>query len=261
MSATDPNKSSPTSDQVLIARQVNKTFFSTSGDKVEALRAVDLSVGRGEFVVLIGPTGCGKTTLLNILGGLDSPDGGEIRFAPGFRREDGLAYVFQHYTLFPWRKLLANVAFGLQMRGVPRRRRNARARDLLQRVGLADFERAYPHELSGGMRQRVALAQALAVEPSVLLMDEPFGALDDATRKDLQQLLIDLWQTTSMSVLFVTHNIDEAVILASRICVLSGRPGRVVQDIPVSLPRPRDHLAQPFTDRLLIVRQALYSDT
>ncbi|MBN1589909.1 MAG: ABC transporter ATP-binding protein [Pirellulales bacterium] len=243
----------------LAVQRVSKTFCSARGTGVQALESIDLAVGSGEFVVLIGPTGCGKTTLLNIIAGLDHSDRGQVCFEAGMNRENALAYVFQHYTLFPWRRLLANVAFGLQMQGKKRPARNAAARALLGNVGLGHFEHAYPHELSGGMRQRAAIAQALAVEPRILLMDEPFGALDDATRKDLQQLLIDLWQTTKMSVLFVTHNIDEAVVMADRIVVLSDRPGRIVKEITVDLPRPRDQLTKPFTSRLLEVRQAMYS--
>jgi NitT/TauT family transport system ATP-binding protein len=226
-----------------------------------ALDGLDLTVREGELVVLIGPTGCGKTTLLNIIGGLDGQDRGQVRFKAGLSRKSSVSYVFQHYTLFPWRTLLRNVTFGLEMRRVGHSRRNDKARKLLSDVGLSDFESAYPHELSGGMRQRAAIAQALAIEPTILLMDEPFGALDDATRKDLQQLLVALWQDSGTTVLFVTHNIDEALIMAGRILVFSDRPGRIVGDIAVDLPRPRDGLSNDFTDKLVEVRQAFYSGT
>ncbi|NQU24402.1 MAG: ABC transporter ATP-binding protein [Candidatus Nealsonbacteria bacterium] len=246
-------------DFAIAVRGVSKSFRSQSGSGVYALDRLDLTVRKGEFVVLIGSTGCGKTTLLNILGGLEGQDRGDVRFAAGLNREDSVAYVFQHYTLFPWRTLLRNVTFGLEMRGVGRLQRNHKAKKLLRDVGLSDFENAYPHELSGGMRQRAAIAQALAREPKILLMDEPFGALDDATRKDLQQLLVGLWQDSGTTVLFVTHSIDEAVIMADRILVFSERPGRVIKDVTVDLPRPRDSLSSAFTDTFVEVRQAFYS--
>ena len=205
------------------------------------------------------PRICGKTTLLNLLGGLERPDDGEIRFGTGLRPQSGVAYVFQHYTLFPWRTLLGNVAFGLQMTGVRRRERRATARQLLAQVGLSDFENAFPYETSGGMRQCAAIAQALAIRPELMLMDEPFGASDDATRKDLQQLLVRLWQASRTSVLFVTHNIDEAVIMADRILVFSERPGQIIQEIPVQLPRPRDTLSSRFTELFVRVRQAVHT--
>jgi NitT/TauT family transport system ATP-binding protein len=255
-SHNDPSRSE---DVALIARGVTKTFRSQSGADVPALTGLDLTVRRGELVVLIGPTGCGKTTLLNVLGGLERPDDGEIRFAAESRPQRGVAYVFQHYTLFPWRTLLRNVTFGLQMRGMRRRERRETARKRLAQVGLSDFENAFPHETSGGMRQRAAIAQALAVSPEILLMDEPFGALDDATRRDLQQLLVTLWQASGTTVLFVTHNVDEAVIMANRILVFSQRPARIIQEIPVDLPRPRDTLSERFTELFVRVRQAIHA--
>jgi NitT/TauT family transport system ATP-binding protein len=246
-------------DLALAVCGVGKTYRSDARTEFHALEGVDLTVRKGEFVVLIGPTGCGKTTLLDIVAGLRMPDRGHVRWGEGIRRHAGLSYVFQHYTLFPWRRLLHNVAFGLQMRGVARHRRQAVARKLLADVGLDSFENAYPHELSGGMRQRAAIAQALAIEPSILLMDEPFGALDDATRHELQQRLVALWQASQRTVLFVTHNIDEAVAMATRIVVLSGPPGKVIRDIPVDLPRPRDRLGKPFTELFFTVRRALHA--
>jgi NitT/TauT family transport system ATP-binding protein len=254
---TDPVQASR--QPVLTVQGLSKVFRSQSGSEVCALSGLDLTVERGEFVVLVGPTGCGKTTLLNIVGGLERQDRGEVRFAAGPGRENRVSYVFQHYTLFPWRTLLRNVTFGLQMRGVGRAERNDAARELLSNVGLSDFQNAYPHELSGGMRQRAAIAQALVTKPDILLMDEPFGALDDATRKDLQQLLVTLWQDRGATVLFVTHNIDEAVIMGGRILVFSGRPGKIVKDIAVDLPHPRDGMSSGFTEKYVEVRQAFYS--
>jgi NitT/TauT family transport system ATP-binding protein/sulfonate transport system ATP-binding protein len=208
-------------------------------------------------VTLVGATGCGKTTLLNLIAGLERPDRGYVRLGDGLRFSDNIAYVFQHYTLFPWRTALRNIAFGLQMRGLPRNERSRRAGELLNKVGLAGFENAYPHELSGGMRQRAAIAQALAMEPKLLLMDEPFGAVDDTTRSELQQMLTKLWQENDTTVLFVTHNIDEAIVLGSRVMVFSGRPGRIVRQFKIDLPRPRNRLAKEFTDLFIQIRKTL----
>ena len=218
---------------------VGRTYRSDSGLEVDALRAVDLSIRAGEFVVVVGPTGCGKTTLLNLVSGLDRPDAGAIRLSGGLVPGANMPCVMQHYTLFPWRTLLRNVAFGPQMRGVPRGERTLLAEALLAKVGLDGFEDSYPHELSGGMRQRAAIAQALATEPRLLLMDEPFGAVDDATRRELQGMIIDVRREMGLAVLMVTHSIDEAIVLADRVVVLSHRPGRVVAEVPVNLDRPR----------------------
>jgi NitT/TauT family transport system ATP-binding protein len=246
-----------TSGTILELDRVGKTFHADSGAKVTALERIDLAIRCGEFVTLVGPTGCGKTTLLDIAAGITEPEEGHVYRGPGVRLGRNVAYVFQHYTLFPWRTTLANVAFGLQMRGVPRRQRRTQATELLARVGLAGFEKARPHELSGGMRQRAAIAQALAIEPALLLMDEPFGAVDDATRTELQQMLVDLWQDRGMTILFVTHNIDEAILLGSRVVVFGGPPGRVVRQFSIELPRPRDRDTRRFTELFLDVRHSL----
>jgi ABC-type nitrate/sulfonate/bicarbonate transport system ATPase subunit len=236
---------------------IGKRFRSESGTTVAALGSIDLAIHRGQFVTLLGATGCGKTTLLNIIAGITEPDQGRLYASDDVRIGRNVAYVFQHYTLFPWRTALANVAFGLQMRGIPRRQRRDVAAGLLAKVGLAGFEHARPHELSGGMRQRAAIAQALAIEPALLLMDEPFGAVDDATRAELQQMLIDLWQDRRMTILFVTHNLDEAILLGSRIVVFGARPGRVVRQLDVDLPRPRERNTRQFTELFLEIRRAL----
>ena len=238
-------------------RRVGKTFRSDTGAKVKALEDVNLLVHQGEFVTLVGATGCGKTTLLNLIAGLDSTDEGDLRLGEGRQFGDNIAHVFQHYTLFPWRTAVSNVSFGLQMRGMPRRQRQTRAADLLAKVGLKGFESAYPHELSGGMRQRVAIAQALAIEPKLLLMDEPFGAVDDSTRSELQQMLTDLWQEDQITILFVTHNIDEAIVLGSRVLVFSERPGRIACEFRIELPRPRNRIAKEFTDLFIQIRKSL----
>ena len=238
-------------------RKVGKTFRSDTGAKVRALENVNLLVRQGEFVTLVGATGCGKTTLLNLIAGLDTSDDGYVSLGEGLRFGDNIAHVFQHYTLFPWRTTVSNIEFGLQMRGVPRTERHNRAAALLAKVGLKGFENAYPHELSGGMRQRAAIAQALAIEPKVLLMDEPFGAVDDSTRTELQQMLTDLWQENQITILFVTHNIDEAIALGSRVLVFSERPGKIAYEFKIDLPRPRNGMTDEFTKLFIQIRTAL----
>ncbi len=201
-----------------------------------------LAVGNLEFVAIIGPSGCGKSTLLRIINGLDAPDSGtiEIDGKPVTGPGAGRAMVFQGFDLFPWRTTLENVAFGLEMQGVDKRKRTDTARRYIHMVGLTGFEGSYPHQLSGGMQQRVGIARALAVQPSILLMDEPFGALDLQTRDLLQDELLRIWQTDRKTVLFVTHSIEEAIYLADRIIVLSPRPARIERDIGVPFARPRD---------------------
>jgi NitT/TauT family transport system ATP-binding protein len=221
---------------------VRKTFTTTRGTTA-ALASIDLEIARGEFVCLVGPSGCGKTTLLNLVAGLERPDAGEVRVAG--RPVDGpgpdRGVLFQEAALFPWLDVQANVEFGLKEQRVPRRERQERVAELLAVVGMSGFERHNVHELSGGMRQRVALARALALDPEVLLMDEPFGALDARTRDGLQDELVALWRATGKTILFVTHDMAEAVRLGSRVVVLKARPGRVSRDVDVEslLGRPR----------------------
>ena len=238
-------------------RKVGKIFRSDTGANVKALEDVNLRVHQEEFVTLVGATGCGKTTLLNLIAGLDTADEGSLCLGQGLRFGDNIAHVFQHYTLFPWRTVVSNVSFGLQMRGVPRTERHNRAAVLLAKVGLKGFENAYPHELSGGMRQRAAIAQALAIEPKLLLMDEPFGAVDDSTRTELQQMLTDLWQENQITVIFVTHNIDEAIVLGSRVLVFSERPGKIACEFKIDLPRPRNGMTNEFTKLFIQIRTSL----
>jgi NitT/TauT family transport system ATP-binding protein len=208
----------------------------------EVVRALDVSVAPGELVCVLGPSGCGKSTLLGAIAGFVpvaegqlTVDGAPVR-GPGGER----GMVFQQHTLLPWRTALDNVAFGLKVRGVPRAVRRQRAAALLGSVGLAGYERHYPEQLSGGMQQRVELARALITGPSVLLMDEPFGALDAQTRLDMQALLLDVWERLRPTIVFVTHDVDEAIFLADRVLVLGARPAQLRADIPVRLPRPRD---------------------
>ncbi len=232
-------------------RRVSKSF-----GPVRALAEVSVSVAAGEFVSIIGPSGCGKTTLLKIVAGLVPPDGGSVEIGgvtvtgPGPDR----AVVFQDFALLPWATVLRNVAFGLELRGVPAREREAVARRVIAKVGLEGFEHHYPHQLSGGMQQRVGLARALAVNPQILLMDEPFASVDEQTRRLLQDDLLSLWAEENKTVLLVTHSMDEAIYLSDRVVVLTPRPGRVFRVIDVDLPRPRSSRgtrASPVFGRLV----------
>jgi NitT/TauT family transport system ATP-binding protein len=224
--------------------RVSKSFYKTVKDRtteVQALSNVNFSVHANEFLSIIGPSGCGKTTLLKMIDGLIPYDSGKISIdgkqitAPGPDR----AVVFQTFALLPWRTVLANVEFSLELRQINTTERTEIARDCLKRVGLGDFENHYPHELSGGMQQRAGLARALAVNPSILLMDEPFGAVDAQTRQLLQEELLELWQRERKTVIFITHSMDEAVYLSDRVVVMTPRPGRVAEVLDVPLARPR----------------------
>ena len=207
-----------------------------------AVRDINLEVGEGEFLVLAGPSGCGKSTLLDLLAGLSEPSDGEILVdgnrvsGPGLDR----GIVFQQYALLPWRSALANIEFGLEASGLRRRDRKARAREYLELVGLTGFENSYPHELSGGMKQRVAIARSLAYDPEVLLMDEPFAALDALTRDSLQSQLLRIWEQTGKTIVFITHSIDEAVYLGERVAVMSARPGRIKAVIDIDIDNRAD---------------------
>ncbi len=220
---------------------IHKTFASDKGP-VQALAGVNLSVEKGELVVIIGPSGCGKTTLLQIIAGLEKPTKGEVRIAGqrvnGWGRDRTM--IFQDFSLFPWLTVKGNVEFGLKMAGVPSRERAKIVGGLIEKVGLTGFEDFYPHELSGGMQQRVAIARALAVDPAVLLMDEPFASVDALTRSGLQAELVRLWSECRKTILFVTHSLREALLLADRIVVLTERPGRVKAVFHVDVPRPRE---------------------
>jgi len=216
---------------------VTKTFLSTRGP-VEALERIDLAIAPGEFVCLVGPSGCGKSTLLRIIAGLVTPTLGAVSF--GEVPDPRTAMVFQDHGLFPWMTLRDNVAFGLEARGVDQETRRSSAEDLLDQLGLGEFALRYPHELSGGMRQRGAIARALLTRPQILLMDEPFSALDAQSKLVLQDEIQRLWGEHRQTVVYVTHDIEEAVILGDRVLVMSGRPGQVVQDLTVDLARPRD---------------------
>ncbi len=241
---------------------VSKTFVSRERT-VEALQPVNLEVAPGEFVCFLGPSGCGKSTLLSIIAGLEQANSGTIYAngkavkGPGTDR----ILLFQEAALFPWLDVQGNVEFGLRQKGIPARERADRARKYLELVHLKGFEHSYIHQLSGGMRQRVAIARALAIDPAILLMDEPFGALDAFTRDSLHAELESIWAETHKTILFVTHNVREAVALGDRVVVFAPRPGRIIRDFRITLPRPRsleDHtLVDQSAEILEVLRHAM----
>ncbi|MDD4700846.1 MAG: ABC transporter ATP-binding protein [Desulfovibrio sp.] len=224
----------------LVVADVSKTFATKSGP-IEALHHIDLTVAHARFICIVGPSGCGKSTLLRMMAGLTPCEQGEIRFRNELRqgpcRQIGM--VFQEYSLFPWLNVLDNTGIGLQFNGMCKSQREQEARRYLGMVGLEKFALAMPHELSGGMRQRVAIARALANNPDVLLMDEPFGAIDAFTRITLQKRLLEVWEQSRKTIVFVTHSVDESVYLADEIIVMGTNPGRIVDRFSVDLPRPR----------------------
>ena len=244
--------------ELIVVDGVDKRYATSSGP-VDALRRVSLTVGAGEFCTLIGPSGCGKSTLLGMLGGLVRPDAGRVLVdgrpvdGPDPRRA---ATVFQDAGLFPWRTTLENIEFGLELQGVARARRRAVARDLLGPLGLRDFAAKYPRELSGGMRQRVAIGRALAIDTPIVLMDEPFGALDEQTRLLMGEWLLDIWRRTRKTVVFVTHSLQEALALSTRVIVLTARPGRIKSVLELPMPHPR----AMESSELVALRAKLWSE-
>ena len=235
----------------IAVRNVAKTFRMADGKNVDALENINFEIedaysreGRdiGEFRVLLGPSGCGKSTLLRLIAGLDRPDSGEVLVndqpvhGPG--KDRGM--VFQKYTSFPWLTVADNIAYGLKVNSVPEVERKEIVAQLIQDIGLGGFENAYPETLSGGMQQRVAIARTLALRPAVILMDEPFGALDAQTRSEMQQLLLKVWDETASTILFVTHDVEEAIYLADRVFIMSAHPGTIVEDVQVPFDRPRN---------------------
>ncbi len=232
---------------------VYKRFPTPTGNIYTALRDLTLTIAPGEFCAVVGPTGCGKSTTLTLVSGLERPSAGEVRVmgkpVQGIGSQVG--YVFQSDVVFPWKSVLHNVAAGPRFRGVPKAEAHERARDWIARVGLRGFEQYYPHQLSGGMRKRVALAQTLITEPQILLMDEPFSALDVQTRTLMEDELLQLWSTTSASVIFVTHDLEEAIALADRVCVLTAGPATVKGIYTIDLPRPRNVTEIRFQPRFV----------
>ena len=229
---------------------VGKTWPSNDGLAVEALRDISLSVSSGEFVALLGPSGCGKSTLLELIAGLEPITSGQVQIddSPVTGPNPNAVMVFQEHSLFPWLNVEDNVAFGLKMKGVEPAQRRRRAGEVLERVRLTKFAKHFPHQLSGGMKQRVAIARALVGNPAFILMDEPFAALDFQTRVLMQQFLLEIWSGFRSTILFVTHQIDEAVLLSDRVVVFSAGPGRILEDVRIDLPRPRSYTDPAFND-------------
>ena len=228
---------------LLSIQGVSRTFTSHKGTSTQALLPVDFEVKENDFVTILGPSGCGKSTMLRIAAGLDFPTTGQVLLdgnvvdGPGADR----GMVFQSYTLFPWLTVAQNIRFGLREKGVSEALQKERSDYFIAKVGLRGFENHFPKQLSGGMQQRTAIARALANDPKILLMDEPFGALDNQTRVLMQELLLGIWEAERKTVMFVTHDIDEAIFMANRVAVFSARPGRIKADIPVNLPHPRHY--------------------
>ena len=228
---------------LLSIQGVSRTFTSHKGTSTQALLPVDFEVRENDFVTILGPSGCGKSTLLRLIAGLDHATSGRVLLdgapveGPGADR----GMVFQSYTLFPWLTIEQNIRFGLREKGVSEALQKERSDYFIAKVGLRGFENHFPKQLSGGMQQRTAIARALANDPKILLMDEPFGALDNQTRVLMQELLLGIWEAERKTVMFVTHDIDEAIFMANRVAVFSARPGRIKADIPVNLPHPRHY--------------------
>ena len=251
----------------IVVERVDKVFPSGDHDVV-ALKGIDLEIAKGEFVCLLGPSGCGKSTLLNAVAGFSLPSSGAIRVdgkpvtAPGPDR----GMVFQEYALFPWMTVAQNIAFGLEIQSRPKTEIAARVCQLLDMLKLGDFRDRFPKDLSGGMRQRVAIARVLAIDSPILLMDEPFGALDALTRRNLQDEVLRIWKNTGKTILFVTHSIEESIYLADRIVVMTYRPGTIKRDQRVELPRPRDPASSEFNElkrelgRLVMEEQQRHAD-
>jgi NitT/TauT family transport system ATP-binding protein len=251
---SDESSTDVASNEKITVRNVSMAYEST-----RALEDVSFSVSEGEFCCVVGPSGCGKTTLLRAIAGLDDPDSGSVRVGGNPVTDPGLdrGMVFQEYALFPWRTVRGNIRFGLDRPACECADCEARVRELVELVGLEDFEDAYPKELSGGMKQRVGIARALAVDPEILLMDEPFGSVDARTRDRLHAELLDIWAQTEQTIVFVTHDIDEAVTLADRVVVMDADPGTVQSTVSTDLERPRERTAHEFVEYVAKIRDQL----
>lgn len=248
--------------KLLELNDVTVSFQSPDGSRMTALRDMSLSVEQGELVALVGPSGCGKSTALNVLAGQVRPVSGQVRLAgePVKGVSPSVGYISQADTLLPWRTVLDNVALAMELRGVEKRERREAARELMARMGLSGFEDNYPRELSGGMKKRAAIARVLAVDPAILMMDEPFGPLDALTKEKLQDEILALWESTGCTILYVTHDLTEAITLADRVVLMSARPGRVVREYPIDLPRPRRVMDVKFSPRFVELERAIWQD-
>lgn len=254
----ETNHMGSTAGKPISIERVMKIYQSRSGPAVEALRQFDLEIAAGEFVVVVGPSGCGKSTLLYMLAGFSKPTQGSLRVAgdPITGPDIDRGMVFQSYALFPWLSVIGNVEFGLERKGVPRAERRPLAMKYLEMVDLQEFADKHVSELSGGMKQRTAIARAFATEPSIIFMDEPFGALDALTRRFLQQELLRIWKQHQKTIVFITHSVPEAIFLADRIVIMTARPGRIKREIQVDLPHPREITSDAFRD----MERRIYSE-
>ena len=251
-----------TAPSAVALKNVARRFVTPAGEILSALEDFDLSIAPGEFFAIVGPTGCGKSTTLGLIAGLAKPQGGEVTLfdAPVNGVDRRVGFVFQQDAVFPWRNVLGNVMAGPLFRGVPKAKAEAMARDWINRVGLTGFEDHHPHQLSGGMRKRVALAQTFINNPQVLLMDEPFSSLDVQTRELMQEELLQLWAQAKSAVLFVTHDLDEAILLADRVAVLTTRPARVKSVHTIDLPRPRDVAKLRYDEKFIAIARKISDD-
>lgn len=245
-----------TNESILKVKDLSKEFITERGEKLVAIDGINLDVHSKEFICVVGPSGCGKSTMLRIVAGLEKASSGDAWYRGALitQPDKQVGMVFQEYSLFPWLSVLDNIAAGLEFAGVPPKEQREKAQEYLDLIDMNEFGEAFPHELSGGMRQRVAIARALANDPDVLLMDEPFGALDAHTRILLQRELLRIWELTHKTIVFVTHSVDEAVYLADKIVVMSNRPGSIRNIIDVDMPRPRSRAMPEFgrlTDSIL----------
>lgn len=259
--------SHPTSGQDLLTpilelRNVRISYSSVDAPPVLAVEHLSISVRQGEFLALIGPSGCGKSSTLNAMAGLTPVEAGEIflRGAPVHKISDRVGYISQADHLLPWRTVLDNVALGLELRGVSKSIRQARARELIHSIGLDGFEKNYPHELSGGMKKRVTIARVLAIEPEILFMDEPFAPLDVFTREKLQDDIMEVWAATGQTIVYVTHDLTEAISLADRVLLFGGRPGQVREEYAIPLPRPRRVMDTKFEDAFVALEKTIWAD-
>jgi NitT/TauT family transport system ATP-binding protein len=251
-----------TAPSAVALKNVARRFVTPAGEILSALEDFDLSIAPGEFFAIVGPTGCGKSTTLGLIAGLAKPQGGEVTLfdAPVDGVDRRVGFVFQQDAVFPWRNVLGNVMAGPVFRGVPKAKAEEMARDWINRVGLKGFEDHHPHQLSGGMRKRVALAQTFINNPQVLLMDEPFSSLDVQTRELMQEELLQLWAQAKSAVLFVTHDLDEAILLADRVAVLTTRPARVKSVHTIDLPRPRDVAKLRYDEKFIAIARKISDD-
>lgn len=248
--------------KLLELNNVTVSFPSPDGTMLTALEGMSLSVNQGELVAMVGPSGCGKSTALNVLAGQVTPVSGQVRLAgqPVEGMLPSVGYISQADTLLPWRTVLDNVALAMELRGVPKQERREAARALMAKMGLSGFEDNYPRELSGGMKKRAAIARVLAVDPAILMMDEPFGPLDALTKEKLQDEILTLWESTGCTILYVTHDLTEAIALADRVVLVSQRPGHVVREYSIDLPRPRRVMDVKFLPRFVELEQAIWHD-